>query len=244
LPSRIANWSMAKLSGVPLHDFGTTFKAYRREIIQNLPLYGELHRFIPALAAAAGARIAEIPVTNPPRQFGKSNYGISRTFRVFLDLLSTKFWLDYSTKPMHFFGFFGLAATGAGILTGAMLAFQKVIARAVFVSNATLAFATIALLLAGLQIVCLGLASEILSRTYYESQKKPIYVTRETMISEAELDFQRSVVLRIDEDSESHSVTHANSFQLPAQSRPRRPMFTVSADQPRLVRKVPRNGVA
>src|SRR3984893_5453670 len=95
LPSRIANWSMAKLSGVPLHDFGTTFKAYRREIIQDLPLYGELHRFIPALAAASGARIAEIPVTNPPRQFGKSNYGISRTFRVFLDLLSTKFWLDY-----------------------------------------------------------------------------------------------------------------------------------------------------
>ena len=244
LPSRIANWSMAKLSGVPLHDFGTTFKAYRREIIQNLPLYGELHRFIPALAAAAGARIAEIPVTNPPRQFGKSNYGISRTFRVFLDLLSTKFWLDYSTKPMHFFGFFGLAATGAGIVTGALLTFQKVIARAVFVSNATLAFATIALLLAGLQIVCLGLASEILSRTYYESQKKPIYVTRETMISEAELDFQRSVVLRIDEDSESHSVTHANAFQLPSQSRPRRPMFTVSADQPRLVGKVPRNGVA
>jgi len=244
LPSRIANWSMAKLSGVPLHDFGTTFKAYRREIIQNLPLYGELHRFIPALAAASGARIAEIPVTNPPRQFGKSNYGISRTFRVFLDLLSTKFWLDYSTKPMHFFGFFGLAATGAGILTGALLAFQKVIARAVFVSNATLAFATIALLLAGLQIVCLGLASEILSRTYYESQKKSIYVAREATIPDAELDFQPSMVLRIDADSESHSVTHANSFQLPAQSRQRRPMFTVSADQPRLVRKVPRNGVA
>src|ERR1700675_2801980 len=103
LPSRIANWSMAKLSGVPLHDFGTTFKAYRREIIQGLPLYGELHRFIPALAAASGARIAEIHVSNPPRQHGKSNYGISRTFRVFLVLLSTKFWLDYSTKPLHLF---------------------------------------------------------------------------------------------------------------------------------------------
>ena len=244
LPSRIANWSMAKLSGVPLHDFGTTFKAYRREIIQGLPLYGELHRFIPALAAASGARIAEIPVTNPPRQYGKSNYGISRTFRVFLDLLSTKFWLDYSTKPMHFFGFFGLAATGAGILTGSLLLFQKVVAHAAFASNSTLAFATIALLLAGLQIICLGLASEILSRTYYESQKKPIYVARETTISDAELDFQRNLVLRIDEDSESHSGNYANRFQLPAQSRPRRSMMTVSADQPSLVRKVPRNGVA
>src|SRR6266704_1890599 len=118
LPSRIANWAMAKLSGVPLHDFGTTFKAYRREIIQNLPLYGELHRFIPALAAWSGARIAEIPISNPPRQNGKSNYGLSRTFHVFLDLLSTKFWLDYSTKPMHFFGFFGLLATGEGALVG------------------------------------------------------------------------------------------------------------------------------
>src|SRR5437016_10121301 len=140
LPSRIANWMMAKLSGVPLHDFGTTFKAYRRETIQNLPLYGELHRFIPALAAWSGARITEIPVTNPPRQHGKSKYGLSRTFRVFLDLLSTKFWLDYSTKPMHFFGFFGLLATGAGLMTGSLLLFQKAIARTVFTSNATLTF--------------------------------------------------------------------------------------------------------
>jgi glycosyltransferase involved in cell wall biosynthesis len=178
LPSRIANWAMAKLSGVPLHDFGTTFKAYRREIIKDLPLYGELHRFIPALAAGSGARIAEIPVSNPPRQFGKSNYGISRTFRVFLDLTSTKFWLDYSTKPMHFFGFFGVGATAAGILTGSLLLFQKVSARALFISDPSLAFATIALLLTGVQIMCLGLVSEMLSRTYYESQKKPIYVAR------------------------------------------------------------------
>src|SRR5881628_1880500 len=113
LPSRAANWMMAKLSGIDLHDFGTTFKAYRREIIQEIQLYGELHRFIPALAAGAGARIAEIPIKNPPRQNGKSNYGLSRAFRVFLDLLSTKFLLDYSTRPLHFFGFFGLLATGA-----------------------------------------------------------------------------------------------------------------------------------
>src|SRR5690242_16802004 len=121
LPSRIANWMMAKLSGVPLHDFGTTFKAYRREIIQNVPLYGELHRFIPALASWSGAQIAEIPISNPPRQNGKSNYGLTRTLHVFLDLLSTKFLLEYSTRPLHFFGFFGLLATGAGTFIGFFL---------------------------------------------------------------------------------------------------------------------------
>ena len=243
LPSRIANWAMAKLSGVPLHDFGTTFKAYRREIIQNLPLYGELHRFIPALAAWSGARITEIPVTNPPRQHGKSKYGLSRTFRVFLDLLSTKFWLDYSTKPMHFFGFFGLIATGAGIMTGSLLLFQKAIARTVFTSNATLTFATIALLLAGVQIMCVGLTSEILSRTYYESQKKPIYVTRTTRSSDVHLEFRHEVAGRveIEGDSGNHSENHANPSPLPAQSRRERPILMVSAHQPRLVRKIPRN---
>jgi glycosyltransferase involved in cell wall biosynthesis len=244
LPSRIANWAMAKLSGVPLHDFGTTFKAYRREIIQDLPLYGELHRFIPALAAWSGARITEIPVTNLPRQHGKSNYGISRTFRVFLDLLSTKFWLDYSTKPMHFFGFFGLAATGAGILTGSLLLFQKVVARAVFTSNATLTFATIALLLAGAQIMCMGFASEISSRTYYESQKKPIYVSRATTVSDADLGFRGDMAGRVREDSGNQPENHANPSPLPAQSRRERPMLMVSAHQPRLVRKIPRNRLA
>src|SRR5271166_5523723 len=127
LPSRIANWMMAEISGVPLHDFGTTFKAYRRVTIQSIPLYGELHRFIPALAAWSGARIVEIPISNPPRQCGKSNYGISRTFRVFLDLLSTKFLLDYSTKPLHFLGFFALLLTGVGILMGSTVMVNKLL---------------------------------------------------------------------------------------------------------------------
>jgi len=244
LPSRIANWSMAKLSGVPLHDFGTTFKAYRREIIQGLPLYGELHRFIPALAAASGARIAEIHVSNPPRQFGKSNYGISRTFRVFLDLVTTKFWLDYSTKPMHFFGFFGLAASGAGTLTGSLLLFQKVFAREAFTSNTTLAISTITLLLAGAQILCLGLVSEMLSRTYYESQKKPIYVTREEAVSGEELAHGHNPARTLRDDGETHPANRANPFQFPAQPRPESPMLRVSADQPRLVRKAPRNSLA
>src|SRR5712671_6201057 len=241
LPSRIANWSMAKLSGVPLHDFGTTFKAYRREIIQGLPLYGELHRFIPALAAASGARIAEIHVSNPPRQFGKSNYGISRTFRVFLDLVTTKFWLDYSTKPMHFFGFFGLAASGAGTLTGSLLLFQKVFAREAFTSNTTLALATIALLLAGAQIMCMGFVSEILSRTYYESQKKPVYVTRPTGMPEMGLGSNYDVAGALGEDTGHESENLTNPSQSPVQSPWERPMLMVSADQPRVVRKIQRS---
>jgi glycosyltransferase involved in cell wall biosynthesis len=245
LPSRIANWTMAKLSGVPLHDFGTTFKAYRREIIQDLPLYGELHRFVPALAAASGARITEIPITNPPRQHGKSNYGLSRIFRVFLDLLSIKLWLDYSTKHMHFFGFFGLAVTGAGIFTGSLLLFQKVIARAEFTSNVTLTIATITLLLAGAQILCVGFASEILSRTYYESQKKRIYVSRATRDSnEEDLKVGREVEDAIYADDGDHFENHVNPSPLPAQTRPERPMLMVSAHQPRLVRRIARNSLA
>lgn len=179
LPSRIANWIMAQFSGVPLHDFGTTFKAYRREIIQSIPLYGELHRFIPALATWSGARIAEIPIKNCARQNGKSNYGLSRIFRVFLDLLSIKFLLDYSTRPLHFFGFFGLLAGGAGSFISAFLILKKLILHeSVLLQNGPLMIASAVLIVAGVQLLCLGLACEILSRTYYESQKKPIYATR------------------------------------------------------------------
>src|SRR5690242_20798986 len=125
LPSRIANWMMAKLSGIALHDFGTTFKAYRREIIQEIQLYGELHRFIPALASTAGARIAEVPIENLHRKSGKSNYGIGRTIRVFLDLIMVKFLLEYSTRPLQFFGLLGLCGTGSGLLLSAYLLFEK-----------------------------------------------------------------------------------------------------------------------
>ena len=179
LPSRIANGIMARISGVPLHDFGTTFKAYRREIIQSIQLYGELHRFIPALATWSGARIAEIPIKNIPRKSGKSNYGLSRIFRVFLDLLSVKFLLDYSTRPLHFFGFFGLAAGGAGSVIASSLVLKKLIFhQEIMLQNGPLMIAAAVLILAGVQLLCLGLVGEILSRTYYESQKKPIYATR------------------------------------------------------------------
>src|SRR5262252_8345612 len=125
IPSRVANWMMAKLSGVELHDFGTTFKAYRREIIQEIQLYGELHRFIPALASTTGARIAEVPIENLSRKSGKSNYGIGRTIRVFLDLLMVKFLLDYSTRPLQFFGLLGLGGTTLGALLGVYLSYEK-----------------------------------------------------------------------------------------------------------------------
>ena len=223
LPSRMANWAMAKLSGVALHDFGTTFKAYRRETIKDIQLYGELHRFIPALAAWSGARIAEIPIANLPREHGKSNYGLSRTFRVFLDLLSTKFLLDYSTRPLHFFGLFGLTATGAGILSGLLVLFQKLLAHSeVLAPNRSLTFAAITLIAAGVQIMCLGLASEILSRTYYESQKKSIYAIRTTRPSDEDLGFDERVARKL-------------------RSYDERPLFVVSADQPRVVREIPRN---
>ena len=114
IPSRAANWLMAALSGVDIHDFGTTFKAYRREVIQNIPLYGEMHRFIPALASWYGASICEIPISNPARTAGKSHYGISRTFRVFFDLLTIRFLLRYMTRPLHFFGTLGALAMLGG----------------------------------------------------------------------------------------------------------------------------------
>src|SRR5438309_3128189 len=114
IPSRIANWLMAKASGVNLRDFGTTFKAYRAEVLKDINLYGELHRFIPALASLYGARIAEVPIRNSPRSSGGSHYGLSRTFRVFFDIITIKFLLKYFTRPMHFFGIFGLLGVGLG----------------------------------------------------------------------------------------------------------------------------------
>ena len=220
LPSRIANWAMAKLSGVPLHDFGTTFKAYRREVIHNLPLYGELHRFIPALAAWSGARITEIPIANPPRQHGTSKYGLSRTFRVFLDLLSIKFWLGYSTKPLHFFGFFGIGAAAAGALTGLLLLVQKLIVHAeLLASNASLAFSSLALMLGGIQIICLGLVSEVMSRTYYESQRKPIYSAKISVKPGVRLRL-RPVSPRVPRESVTDDFGDPDRTQYATQSEP------------------------
>jgi len=180
LPSRVANWMMAKLSGMPLHDFGTTFKAYRREVLENVHLYGELHRFIPVLASWAGANTAEIPIKNTVRQKGKSHYGLSRTVRVLLDLIGIKFLLDYSTRPLHFFGFLSLLGMGAGSGVGLFLLYEKLwLHRAIMLAHGPLLFVAMLLFLTGVQFLSVGLIGEMLSRTYYESQKKPIYTLRE-----------------------------------------------------------------
>src|SRR6266705_4434828 len=180
IPSRIANWMMAKLSGVDLHDFGTTFKAYRREIIQEIQLYGELHRFIPALASTTGATIVEVPIENLERKSGKSNYGIGRTIRVFLDLLIVKFLLDYSTRPLQFFGLLGLAGASLGVGISVYVLFEKFYYHmAVMQQHGPLMLLSIALLVSGIQFISMGLLGEIMARTYYESQSKPIYTLRE-----------------------------------------------------------------
>jgi glycosyltransferase involved in cell wall biosynthesis len=180
IPSRVANWMMAKLSGIELHDFGTTFKAYRREILQEIQLYGELHRFIPALASSTGAKITEVPISNLERKNGKSNYGISRTIRVFLDLMIVKFLLDYSTRPLQFFGLLGMAGAGSGFLLGLFLAIRKFFYHVpLMAEHGPLLLLSIALVISGIQFISMGLLGEISARTYYESQNKPIYALRE-----------------------------------------------------------------
>jgi glycosyltransferase involved in cell wall biosynthesis len=180
VPSRIANWMMKKLSRVELHDFGTTFKAYRREILAEIHLYGELHRFIPALASWAGASVAEVPITNIPRKTGKSNYGISRTVRVLLDLMSVKFLVDYSTKPLQFFGLPGLASLAGGASIGVYIFARKALFdEGLLANHGPLILLGMALIMAGIQFISIGLIGELLARTYYETQDKPVYTVRE-----------------------------------------------------------------
>ncbi|MGC9224601.1 MAG: glycosyltransferase family 2 protein [Terracidiphilus sp.] len=177
VPSACANWLMAKLSGVNIHDFGTTFKAYRREVIQNIPLYGEMHRFIPALASWYGASICEIPIRNVNRERGKSHYGIGRTFRVFFDLLTIRFLLRYMGRPLHFFGGFGVL----GMLTGGGMASTLLVMKllnpqmdVMDLHGPMLVFASV-LLVAGIQLLAIGLLGELQVRHYYTSQHPASY---------------------------------------------------------------------
>jgi len=179
-PSRVANWMMAKLSGVPLHDFGTTFKAYRREIIQQVQLYGEMHRFIPALAKITGASIVEVPIRHFRRPAGKSNYNLSRTTRVFFDLISIKFMLDYVSRPLHLFGKLAVLSFLGGAGIGGFLAWEKIVHHEhVMLQHGPLMLTGMFLLVTAFQFLSLGLIGELLSRTYFESQNKPIYNVRE-----------------------------------------------------------------
>ena len=179
LPSRIANWMMKRASGVELHDFGTTFKAYRSEILKDINLYGELHRFIPALASFYGARIAEVPIKSTHRPSGASHYGLGRTLRVFFDILTIKFLLRYLTRPMHFFGKFGLAGIVFGTLVLAYILLDKLAGRDIIVQHGPLLVAGAMLWFAGLMLFSTGLIGEVLMRTYFESQGRRIYAIRE-----------------------------------------------------------------
>jgi glycosyltransferase involved in cell wall biosynthesis len=182
IPSRVANWLMAKASGVNLRDFGTTFKAYRSEVLKDVNLYGELHRFIPALASFYGARVAEVPIRNTPRAAGDSHYGIGRTFRVLFDILTIKFLLKYFTRPMHFFGSLGLAGTtlGGGIMV--WLAIEKLLlGYDIIAEHGPLMMAGGLLLLAGIMMFSTGLIGEMMMRTYFESQDRRIYAVRQIL---------------------------------------------------------------
>jgi glycosyltransferase involved in cell wall biosynthesis len=179
IPSRIANWMMAKASGMDLRDFGTTFKAYRAEVLRDVNLYGELHRFIPALASFYGARVAEVPIRSTPRASGDSHYGIGRTFRVLFDILTIKFLLKYFTRPMHFFGVLGLLGVVSGGGTLAWLAVLKILGHDIVVEHEPLMVAAGLFLLAGLMMFSTGLIGEMLMRTYFESQDRRIYAVRE-----------------------------------------------------------------
>src|SRR6202167_949535 len=183
IPSRIANWMMAKASGIDLRDFGTTFKAYRAEILHDVNLYGELHRFIPALASFYGARVAEVPIQNTPRASGASHYGLSRTFRVLFDILTIRFLLKYFTRPMHFFGVIGLAGTASGSAMLGYCLFVKLFywQLDIISEHGPLLLAGALLLLAGLMMFSTGLIGELVIRTYFESQNRRIYAVREIL---------------------------------------------------------------
>src|SRR6202795_3724446 len=179
IPSRCANWLMAKVSGVKIHDFGTTFKAYRRELLSQLPLYGEMHRFIPALASAYGASICEIPIHNGHRKHGVSHYNLSRTFRVMFDLLTIRFLLRYMSRPLHFFGRLGLINVSAGSAVALWLLMWKVLYRTnVVEQHALLLVFAAVLVLLGVQLVALGLLAELGVWQYFNpSARKPYSVS-------------------------------------------------------------------
>jgi glycosyltransferase involved in cell wall biosynthesis len=181
LPSRIANWMMAKASGIDLRDFGTTFKAYRAEVLKDVHLYGELHRFIPALASFYGARIVEVPIRNVPRAAGGSHYGIGRTFRVLFDILTIKFLLKYFTRPMHFFGSLGLGGLtlGGGIML--FIGVKKLMGYEIVLEHGPLMIAGALLLLGGIMMFSTGLIGEMMMRTYFESSHRRIYAVREIL---------------------------------------------------------------
>lgn len=182
LPSIIANKIISKTTGVNLHDYGCTLKAFRKEVIKNVKLYGEMHRFIPAIASGMGIDFTEVKVNHRPRRFGTSKYGISRTIRVVLDLLTVKFLLSYSTRPIQVFGLMGVISGGIGFLIALIMTFQRQF-MGVPLSDRPLLFLAVLLIFIGIQFVSLGLIAELQARTYHESQNKPVYFVKNVLRS-------------------------------------------------------------
>ena len=182
-PSCCANWLMARLSGVNIHDFGTTFKAYRREVIQNIPLYGEMHRFIPALASWYGASICEIPISNVPRKRGRSHYGIGRTFGVFFDLLTIRFLLKYMNRPLHFFGGFGMLSILGGSCIAVNLLGLKILSpqMSVMHNHGPMFVIGSVFIIAGIQLLAIGLLGELQVRLFYASRQRTPYAIENTV---------------------------------------------------------------
>ncbi len=186
VPSKIANWIIARVTGVPLHDFGCTLKAYRREVIEGVKLYGEMHRFIPVYASWVGARIAEIPVNHRPRSYGRSKYSLSRTSRVMLDLITVKLLGSYSTKPIYFFGFATFGLWALAVLCGIAVIVQKLLPPHPYAHDNPLLLVAVLLAIVGVQFILMGLLAELSIRTYHESQGKATYVVREVIEAPAQ----------------------------------------------------------
>ncbi len=180
LPSVIANLVISRMTGVRLHDYGCSLKTYRREVVQNIRLYGEMHRFIPALASWMGIQVAEVPVNHHPRQHGSSKYGLGRTVRVILDLLTVKFLLDYATRPIQIFGLLGALCVSLGTGVGIYLSILKLF-YSQGLSDRPLLLLAILLIVLGVQLITMGLLGELVVRTYHETQGKTIYMVREIL---------------------------------------------------------------
>jgi glycosyltransferase involved in cell wall biosynthesis len=185
LPSRAGNWLIARVTGVYLHDYGCSLKVYHRDVVKNIRLYGEMHRFVPAVASSVGITIAEVRVNHRARERGQSKYAglpktISRATKVFLDMLTVRFLLSYSTRPIHVFGVMGLISSGLGALLGLYLTFEK-LALGQDIGNRPLLLLAVLLVILGVQMISMGLLSEVMVRTYFEAQNKPTYVVRQIL---------------------------------------------------------------
>jgi glycosyltransferase involved in cell wall biosynthesis len=180
IPSATANWLISSSTGVHLHDYGCALKAYRRDVVKSVNLYGDLHRFIPAIASYYGVTVAEVPVNYRSRQFGKSKYGMSRIVRVLLDLMTVRFLLSYSTRPIQIFGLMGMLCFALGVVIGIYLSILK-LAYGIALAERPLLLLAILLVMIGVQFITMGLLGELIVRTYHESQSKPIYSVREEL---------------------------------------------------------------